>query len=411
MAKTARQRIPKLRFTSIRAIGWHVAYRDKSTGHSRRHRFGILDRQLEPDARALYHQWLAEYLGGKSPLAHSTITAKPAPKRGPKKNILSGSILDISTGLIEAERARTRNADEPRRRGTISALVFRYLSKQLRDFLEFLDGRHGKGAAARMRIGDLSMEDIEYYNRYIAAKGFSASQVAKRMQLVKAIINRAGRPQYGRQVLRWNWDSKDVAHGTPPRERPFPTSKQLRKLLRAADLRGKAMIWLGVGLGLGAKDLSVIRVGQIAKDAYDLRRAKTGVERYGDTPPLVWMYVNAYQTRFLRPPGELLFVTRNGVPLVHSSSNAVAQWWAKLRVRGGDSTKSLPGFYTLRHLGATEFGSRPGTSIGDVKRWLGHTASSDVADLYMRPVRPEYREVVHWLRKRLFGLTLSAPKK
>jgi len=57
------------------------------------------------------------------------------------------------------------------------------------------------------------------------------------------------------------------------------------------------MIWLGIGLGLEAKDIAVIRVGQITNDAFDLRRAKTGVERYGDTPPLVWMYVNpSHQT-------------------------------------------------------------------------------------------------------------------
>jgi integrase len=262
-----------------------------------------------------------------------------------------------------------------------------------------------------MRIVDLSMEDIEGYNRHIAAKGFSASQVAKRIQLVKAIIDRAGRPEHRRQVLAWNWDSRDVAHGAPPRERLLPTVKQLKKLLRATDLRGKTMIWLGIGLGLGAKDLAVIRVGQIVKEAYDLRRAKTGVERYGDTPSLVWMYVNAYQIRQGRPPGELLFVTRNGVPLVQSSSNAVTQWWAKLRTKVGDTTDTLSGFYTLRHLGATEFGSRPGASIGDVKRWLGHTASSDVADLYMRPVRPEYRNLVQWVRRRLFRPNQSASKE
>jgi integrase len=411
VAKTARQRIPKLRFTAIRGIGWHVAFRDKGTGHSRRYRFGVIDRQREPDARALYHKWLAEYLGGPSPLAPAAITAKPPTKHGPKDKILSGSILAVSTSFIEAERTRMRGANEPRRRGTIAAPVFRDLSKQVRDFLEFLNGRHGNGAVARMRLADISMEDIEYYNRYVAAKGFSASQVAKRMQLVKAIIDRAGRPEHGRQVLRWNWDSRDVAHGAPPRERLLPTAEQLRTLLRSTDLRGKTIIWLGLGLGLGAKDLAVIRVGQIAKDAYDLRRAKTGVERYGETPPLVWMYVNLYQTRERRQPGELLFVTRNGVPLVQSSSNAVTQWWAKLRTKVGYTTKTLSGFYTLRHLGATEFGSRPGTSIGEVKRWLGHTASSDMADLYMRPVRPEYRKVIQFVRRRLFRPSLSAQKK
>jgi len=168
------------------------------------------------------------------------------------------------------------------------------------------------------------------------------------------------------------------------------------------------MIWLGIGLGFGARDLAAIRVGQIAEDAYDLRRGKTGVERFGVTPPGVWRYVSLYQKQAKRPAGQLLFVTRNGVPLVQSTSNAVTQWWDKLRKRVGESKKTLPGFYTLRHLGATEFGSRPGTSISDVRRWLGHAAGSDMADLYMRPVRPEYAQVVEWVRTRLSPTTDDA---
>lgn len=169
------------------------------------------------------------------------------------------------------------------------------------------------------------------------------------------------------------------------------------------------MIWLGIGLGFGAKDLAAIRVGQIAKDAYDLRRSKTGMQRFGDTPPRVWKLVAKYQAREKRPNGQLLFVTRNGVPLVQPTSNAVTQWWDKLRTRVGESKETLPGFYTLRHLGATEFGSRPGASIGDVRRWLGHSAGSDMADLYMRPIRPEYKDVVIWVRHRLQEIAL--PRK
>ncbi len=405
MAK-GRQRIPKLKFTTWRTLGWHVAFRDRATGSPRKHLFNIREREREAEARLLYHAWVLEHLGANGNTAYPTKAKLPA-RRTARNNMLSGSLLEIASGLIESERLRARSDNEPRRRGTIAAPVFRDLKKQIRDFLEFLNEVHGSGAVSRMRIADLSMEDIETYNRHIAEKGFSASQVAKRIQLVKAIIDRAGRPEHGRQMLTWNWDSRDVAHGLPSRERILPTVMQLKQLLRQSDLRGRTMIWLGIGLGLGAKDLAVIRVGQIAKDAYDLRRAKTGVERYGDTPPLVWMYVNAYQTRQGRPPGQLLFVTRNGVPLVQSSSNAVTQWWAKLRTKVGDTTDTLSGFYTLRHLGATEFGSRPATSIGEVKRWLGHTASSDVADLYMRPVRPEYRKVIEWVRRRLVRPRLS----
>lgn len=277
----------------------------------------------------------------------------------------------------------------------------------MQDFLTFLNDRYGAGAVARMRLSDLTMEDVEAFNREVVERGFSASQVAKRLQLVKAIIDRAGRPEHGGQVLTWNWDSRDVSHGKPTNERSMPTRSQIVRMLRGTDLRGRTMIWLGIGLGFGARDLAAIRVGQITKDTYDLRRTKTGIERFGETPARVWHYVSRYQSRMNRPAGQLLFVTKHGVPLVQPTSNAVTQWWDKLRTRIGESKKTLPGFYTLRHFGATEFGSRPGTSVGDVKRWLGHSASSDMADVYMRPVRPEYREVVEWVRRRLQTPTID----
>lgn len=369
MSKT-RQRIPKLRFTTWRNLGWHVCYRDREAGSPRKHLFNIRDREREPEARLLYHAWVLEHLGGNGDGKFPTKAKLPARQRK-TADVLSGSLLEITSGLIESERTRARSGHEPRRRGTIAAPVFRDRKKQIRDFLEFLNSRYGAGAVGKLRLADLSMDDVEAYNRDIVKKGYSASQVAKRLQLVKATIDRAGRPEHGRQVLTWNWDSRDVAHGAPTEERVFPTVAQLKKLLAAADLRGKTMIWLGIGLGLGARDLAAIRVGQIAEDAYDLRRAKTGVERFGTTPPLIWAYVSKYQTVQRRPMGQPLFLTRNGVPLVTPTSNAVTMWWSKLRTRIGEKKATLPGFYTLRHLGATEFGSRPGCSIGDVKRWLG----------------------------------------
>jgi integrase len=401
MSKHANKRIPKLRFTTLRGIGWHVNYRDPVTGTPRKHRFNIIEREREAEARVLYHSWIIEQLGGNG---NQALPTQAEPRRKRRKNtvpVLSGCLLEIASGFLESEKLRTRSAHEPRRRGTITEPVFRDRKKHVRDFLEFLNVQHGAGAVGKMRLSDLTMEDIETYNRLLVKRGFSDSQVVKRLQLIKAIIDRAGRPEHGGQMLTWNWDSRDVAHGTPPGERTLPTRKQIVRMLRGTDLRGRLMIWLGVGLGFGARDLAAIRVGQIAKDAYDLRRGKTGVERYGVTSPRVWRYVSLYQQREKRPAGQLLFVTKNGVPLVQSTSNAVTQWWDKLRRRVGESKETLPGFYTLRHLGATEFGSRPGTSISEVRRWLGHAAGSDVADTYMRPVRPEDKDVVLWVRKRL----------
>lgn len=398
--KRSRTRVPKLKFTTVRNVGWHVSFRDPKTGHSHRHRFGIVEREREKQALALYHAWVSERLGGNVDGKLAT-KIEPAPKRRPTGEALSGSLLEVASGLKESERLRIRKPDEPRRRGTIASPVFRDRAKIIRDFLEFLNARKGTGAVSRMRLADLTMDDVEAFNQHVVKTGFSDSQVAKRLQIVKAIIDRAGRPEHGRQMLMWNWDSRDVAHGKPTPERPLPTVDLLKKMLAGADLRGKTMIWLGIGLGLGAKDLAVVRVGQIDKDAYDLRRSKTGVERFGDTPLRVWACVSKYQDVAKRPAGGLLFVTRTGVPLVHAKGNAVTQWWDKLRTKVDESKETLPGFYTLRHLGATEFGSRPGTSISDVKRWLGHSSSSDMADVYMRPVRPEFRKLIEWVREQL----------
>lgn len=38
--------------------------------------------------------------------------------------------------------------------------------------------------------------------------------------------------------------------------------------------------------------------------------------------------------------------------------------------------------------------SRQGCSIGAMRRWLGHSASSQMVDVYMKPVSPENREVL-----------------
>ena len=116
---------------------------------------------------------------------------------------------------------------------------------------------------------------------------------------------------------------------------------------------------------------------------------------------MVWKVIQTYLKQYPRHAGDRLFITAEGMPVVHEHADSVHLWWSKLVKRLGDDCKGVGGFYTLRHLGATEFGSRPGCSIGTMKRWLGHSASSDMADVYMKPVSPENRSVVKWVRKAL----------
>lgn len=406
LRKPRKRRVPALKFTKARGIGWHVSFRDSQTGTPRKQRFGMLSREAAEQA---YHEWVSAHLRGQTPtlkpkrrkkLDVNAVEPKPREK-GVATEMLPGSLLHITSGLLRYEESRIRDGGEVRRAGSIGREVYDQRKSYAQEILQFINTRHGQGAVGRMLLSDLNMADVEAYNKAIVDSGYSASQVTKRLQFVKAIIDRAGRPEHDGQVLSWNWASRDVVHGKPAKKRQLPTLSQLKAVLRECGPRETAMVWMAIGCGFGQRDLAAVRVGQVDKTSYDLRRGKTGVERYGETPTMVWKVVQAYLRDTKRSEGERMFITAKGMPVVHEHADSVHLWWSKLLKRIGDECEGVGGFYTLRHLGATEFGSREGCSIGAMKRWLGHSASSDMADVYMKPVSPENRPLVEWVRAAL----------
>lgn len=409
-----KRRIPQLKYTELRGIGWHVSYRDRDTGSPKKKRFGMVSKA---EAERAYHTWVAAYLGddveAMESVASTTVeaAARPTPKttKQSKKVVpaeaQTGSILHVASGLIRYEESRVRDGADGRVPGTISPRVAMDRKRAIQDYLAYLNERNGRGAVARMRLEDMTMADVEAYNRHLVDMNYSVNTLNHKMQVIKRIVDRAGRPEYGQQVLAWNWDALDRTPGRAAKRKQLPTLKQLKKLLEKADSRGQAIIWMGIGLGFGQSDLSAVRVRDIDDEGYDLRRGKTGIDRYGETPPGVWNAIQAYLKEMPRPKDGPLFVTRKGQPLVHTNSDSIFQWWNRLRESVGETKETLDGFYVLRHLGATEFGSREGCSISSMKRWLGHSASSSMADVYMRPVSPEHRSVVNWVRRELIGLT------
>ncbi len=401
MGRHSTRRIPKLGFTKTRGIGWHVNYRDPMNGVPRKHRFGMVERDV---ASELYNTWLVEHLKGAQHRSRSDIEGKPAEAEestGKAAKVTPGSLLHVASNYLFFEEKRVRKAGEARRAGTISPSVLAEHKYDVADFLKFINKRYGPGSSGQLSVLDLKMEDVEAYNAELVDDGFSEQLVAKRLLAVKAIIDRAGRPEHGEQVLTWNWNARDRLRGKAGSPRTLPTLPQLKAILGKCDVRTRAIIWMGIGLGFGQGDLAAVRMGQIDAKSYDLRRGKTGLDRYGDTPPGVWKAITEYLKEYPRKAGELLFQTANGEPLSHGNTDAVHLWWRRMRISLKDLGKTLGGFYVLRHLGATEFGSRPGCSIGGMRRWLGHAASSAVADVYMRPVSPENRPVVEWVRKQL----------
>ena len=91
--------------------------------------------------------------------------------------------------------------------------------------------------------------------------------------------------------------------------------------------------WSGRRLAvvLGNATWPRLRVGQFDQKGYDLRRGKTGVERYGETPPLVWKAMQAYLKETPRRKGDRLFVTTEEEwRLCTASTDSVTQWWRQL---------------------------------------------------------------------------------
>jgi len=410
-AKRRKNRVPQLKYTETRNIGWHVSFRDPRTGTPRRHQFGMVSRK---EAEVAYHEWVAAHLRGETPSTKPKVGRRKlgqqiaSPKSKPigvAAEITEGSLLHVTSGFLHYEESRVGADGGVRRQGTITRKTYETRKLCAHEFLQFLNSRNGQDAIGRMLLADLTMQDVEAYNQLLVTADYSSSQVNKRVQVVKAIIDRAGRPEHGSQLLSWNWDSRDVSHGNPAESRKLPTLTQLKLVLQHCDEQRTAMVWMAIGCGFGQRDLAQVRVEQFDKKSYDLRRGKTGIERYGETPPMVWSAIRDYLRKSRRSGSDLMFITEKGMPLVHGNCDSVVLWWTRLRTKLGDDCKSLGGFYSLRHLGATEFGSRAGCSIGEVKRWLGHSASSQVADVYMKPVSPEDRAIVEWVSKSLKSCT------
>ena len=271
------------------------------------------------------------------------------------------------------------------------------------DFLKFINKRYGPGSAGKISVLDLKMQDVEAYNAKLVEADFSEQLVSKRLLAVKAVIDRAGRPEHGEQILTWNWGSRDKLRGKAGSSRVLPSLPQLKAILKDCDARSQAIVWMAIGLGFGQGDLAAVRVGQIDAKNYDLRRGKTGLERYGETPSGVWKLISAYLKEVPREMGDLLFITGTGQPLLHGNTDTVHLWWRRLRISMGLLENRLADFTCCGIWALTEFGSRPGCSIGGMRRWLGHAASSAVADVYMRPVSPEHRSVVEWVRKEILS--------
>ncbi len=121
--KRRKKRVPKLTYTRLRNIGWHVSFRDADTGMPRRHRFGMVSRE---EAEAAFHEWVATHLRNETVVVKHRVGRRkldeqlkvPEPKGVPAE-IVAGSLLEITSGLLIHDESRVSDEAGTRRRGTM----------------------------------------------------------------------------------------------------------------------------------------------------------------------------------------------------------------------------------------------------------------------------------------------------
>jgi len=157
-------------------------------------------------------------------------------------------------------------------------------------------------------------------------------------------------------------------------------SKQIKKLLSAADVKMQAMIWLGLNCGFGCTDCGKLKWKDLdlKNGGVRLPRSKTGVRRNFPSWP-----ETIQALKELPRSGQLEFYTSQGHPWVttviktksngereYTSVNRVTPTFSRPMKKVGIHAPKGTGFYALRKTAAT-MAARSGDPFA-VQRLLGH---------------------------------------
>ena len=183
-------------------------------------------------------------------------------------------------------------------------------------------------------------------------------------------------------------------------------SQQINKLLSAADVKMKAMIWLGLNCGFGCTDCGKLKWKDLdfKNSIVKLARNKTGVRR---NLPLWPETIQALKA--LSRSGQLVFYTVEGHPWVrtviktkskgdreYTSVNRVTPSFSRLMKKVGIHAPKGTGFYSLRRTAAT-MAARSGDPFA-VQRLLGHVDLT-MATRYVQDVSEQTDRVIKNSRK------------
>ncbi len=253
------------------------------------------------------------------------------------------------------------------------------------------------------RIESISTLDLQNYKRKLQIHYASVDRLNLNMSIMKAMFHWAKRNDVLEYIPNIDAISKSkVVH----KEMYTFNSQQINKLLSAADIKMKAMIWLGLNCGFGCTDCGKLQWSDLDfKDGrVKLARNKTGVERNFPLWPETMQALKE-----LPRSGPFVFYTLHGhlwirtvvktnddgerkYVFVNRITPTFSRLMKKVRIHAPKGT----GFYSLRRTAAT-VAARSGDPFA-VQRLLGHVDLT-MATRYVQDVSEQTDRVIENSRR------------
>ena len=253
------------------------------------------------------------------------------------------------------------------------------------------------------KIKSVSTLDLQNYKRRLQKHYGSVCRLNLHISIMKALFHWARKNDILENIPNIDAISRGkIIH----QERFTFNSEQIAKLLSVADVKIRAMIWLGLNCGFGCTDCAELKWADLdlINARVKLPQRKTGISR--DLP--LWPET-VESLEKIPKTGKFVFYTSRGNPYMqmlvkpdgngngkYTTLNLITTKFSRLINKSGLDVPKGTGFYALRRTAAT-IAARSGDPFA-VQRLLGH-ADLQMATRYVQDVSEQTDRVVENSRK------------
>ena len=253
------------------------------------------------------------------------------------------------------------------------------------------------------KIKSISTLDLQNYKRKLQKNHGSVYRLNLHISILKAIFHWARKNDILENIPNIDAISRGkIIH----QQRVTFNSDQITQLLSVADVKMRAMIWLGLNCGFGCTDCAELKWADLdmVNARVKLPRRKTGISR---NLPLWPETVESLEK--IPKAGKLVFYTSRGNPFIrtllkddgngngkYTTLNTITTKFSRLIKKSGLDVPKGTGFYTLRRTAAT-IAARSGDPFA-VQRLLGH-ADLQMATRYVQDVSAQTDRVIENSRR------------